>query len=68
MDKIKWFQCIFLTILFYKQIKDKEIAIIYIDGYKNRKGLDELRIGEFEELIKTEKILSINEINDYFVK
>lgn len=50
---------------FYKQIKDKEIAIIYIDGYKNRKGLDELRIGEFDELIKTEKILSINEINDY---
>ena len=50
---------------FYNKIKNKEIRIVFMDELKDRERLDELLDGEFEKLMKTEKILSKDEIKEY---
>lgn len=50
---------------FYGSLKNKEVRIIYMDNLKDRKGLNELLYGEFEKLMKTEKILTKEEIKKY---
>ena len=50
---------------FYNKLKNKEVRIVYIDGLKDRERLDELLEGEFEELMKTEKVLTQEELIEY---
>lgn len=50
---------------FYNKIKDKKIMLIYTDALAECEDLDELKIGQFQELIKTAKVLTKEEIDNY---
>ena len=50
---------------YYEQLIDKRIIIIYVDALDNCNDLRQLKIGQFEELMKTMKVLTKSELKDY---
>ncbi len=50
---------------FYDKMKNKKIMLIYIDELPGCKDLSELKIGQFKELLKTGKVLTKEEIDNY---
>lgn len=50
---------------YYEQLIDKRVILIYVDALENCDDLRHLKIGQFEELMKTMKVLSQSELKDY---
>ncbi len=50
---------------FYEKIKEKKILLIYTDELPGCKDLDQLKLGQFQELIETGQVLTKEEIDNY---
>ena len=50
---------------FYEKIKKKKIMLIYTDELAGCDDLSELKIGQFQDLVKTAKVLTKEEIDNY---
>lgn len=50
---------------FFEEIKNKKVMIVNVDNLAGCDDLDELKIGQFTDLLKTIKILSIDDMEMY---